>query len=232
RRPDLVAAARRLESAAARTEAAKASLLPRISLTGSRGRVSDTLSDLTSGQFGVWALAANLVQPVFEGGRLRAAVDLARAKEDEARAAYVQAALRAFAEVESLLVADRTERERERALEQSAEEAEAAWRLAVERYESGLDDYITVLAAERSALSARSRHLAAQRERLDTRIDLYLALGGGFIAEPVPAARRAKPGTPVAPARGGTKTAVSAVVERVRPGRIGTAAPPALPGES
>ena len=213
RRPDLVAAAHRLDASGARVRQAQASLLPRIALTSSRGRVSDALSDLTSGDFGVWALAANLTQPIFEGGRLRAGVDLARAQQREARAAYVQTALRAYAEVESLLVAEQTERARERELKQAAAEAEAAWKLATDRYASGLDDFISVLTAERNALSARSRYFSARRERLDTRVDLYLALGGGFVGGHTAAAESAH-----------TETAVSALVGRVRARHGGRAA--------
>ncbi len=216
RRPDLVAAAQRLDASGARVRQAKASLLPRIALTSSRGRVSDALSDLTSGDFGVWALATNLTQPIFEGGRLKAGVDLAQAKEEEARAAYVQTALRAYAEVESLLVAEQTEHARERELKRAAAEAEAAWKLANERYTSGLDDFISVLTAERNALSARSRYLSARRERLNTRVDLYLALGGGFSAIDASAVESADARSVRQLVPDETGTAVSTVADRVR----------------
>ena len=69
---------------------------------------------------------------------------------------------------------------RERELAAAAEQARAALALANERYAAGLEDYVTVLASQRNALTADSEYLAVRRARLETRVDLYLALGGGF----------------------------------------------------
>ncbi|MFN7140845.1 MAG: efflux transporter outer membrane subunit, partial [Limisphaerales bacterium] len=79
RRPDLLAAERRLAGSNARVSEAKAALFPRIALTASGGRSSSELADLLSNQFNVWALAANFAQPLFEGGRIRGNIQLAQA---------------------------------------------------------------------------------------------------------------------------------------------------------
>ncbi len=180
RRPDLIAAERRLAAAEERTTAARAALFPRIGLTGSTGTASEELEDLVDGDFFVWNVAAGLTQPIFEGGRLRAEVDLAEARADEERAAYAGALLAAFTEVESALAADGALASREGHLTVAASEALAAQELSKERYRGGLTDFVTVLEAERRALDLERQRLRVRRLRWDNRVDLHLALGGGF----------------------------------------------------
>ena len=186
RRPDLAAAERRLAAAGLGVSEARAALLPRISLTGSAGRSSEELDDLLDSDFSVWSLAAGVLQPIFQGGRLRAAVDLAEANQREALEGYAAAALTAFSEVELALAADRYLAEQVAALAEAAEQAAGARDLAEERYLAGLVDYLTVLDGQRRAFAAESSLIAARRERLAARVDLHLALGGGFATEPTP----------------------------------------------
>ena len=152
RRPDLVAAERELTAFLVRADVARTDLLPRLSLTGATGTATNGLRSLIDGDFGVWSLLGNVVAPLWQGGRLRAQVDRA----------------------EEFLV------ERERHLTESTLQARAAERLAEERYRAGLKTYITVLDSQRSAVSAEAELIAARRIRLENRVDLYLALGGGF----------------------------------------------------
>ena len=130
--------------------------------------------------FKIWSLAAGLVQPIFQGGRLRAGVDLADARVREALANFEGALLRAFSEVESALEADGRLARQEAFERASSEEAAAASRIAEERYASGLVDFLEVLEAQRRELESESRYLSVQRLRLENRVDLHLALGGGF----------------------------------------------------
>lgn len=180
RRPDLVAAERRLAAADARLVQAKRALYPSISLTASGGRSSEELADLLKGDFSVWNLAANLTQPLFRGGRLRGGVELAESTVDGAVAQFAQQVLRALAEVEGALAAEGYLASQEAALAVSASEALAARRLAEDRYRRGLSDLITMLESQRRAFDAQSRLIAIRRQRLDNRLDLHLALGGGF----------------------------------------------------
>ena len=180
RRPDLVAAERRLAAADQRFLVAKRSLYPRLTLTGSGGTASEALSELVDYDFHVWSIAANLLQPVFQGGRLRAGVDRARAGTEEALQLYTAAALRAYAEVETALAADEHLAREVEWLSDSARHAAAAAELAEVRYRSGLALYVTVLEAQRREFISRSARIAAYRNRLGNRVDLYLALGGGF----------------------------------------------------
>lgn len=180
RRPDLAVLERRLAASGARVNQARRALYPRFSLTTAGGTSSTELGDLVDGDFSVWRLAGNILQPLFQGGRLLAGVDLAEASQREATAAFVAGALRAYAEVESSLAAERFLAAQERALTRQVEQSNAAEDLATGRYGRGLDDIITLLSAQVQRVQAESRLLTVRRLRIENRIDLYLAVGGGF----------------------------------------------------
>jgi NodT family efflux transporter outer membrane factor (OMF) lipoprotein len=189
RRPDLIAAERRLAASDQRVLQARRSLYPRLSLTASGGTASAELGDLLSGDFSVWSLVANLTQPIFQGGRLRAGVDLAEAVGDEALARYAGSVLRAYSEVESALAAEQRIAEQETHLAEEARQLIKAQELAEDRYRSGVGGYLAVLESQTRAVVAQSNLLTTQRARLTNRVDLHLALGGGFEAPPVDTAR-------------------------------------------
>jgi len=177
-RPDLAAAERRLAAAGLDVQGARAALYPRLRLSGSVGGSSVDLEDLLDTDFSVWSLAAGLLQPIFQGGRLRATVDIAEARRQEAAAGYISAALGAFSEVEGALAAENYLDARLRALTDASEQSLAARELAERRYRSGLADYLTVLESQRLATLSQSQLLTSRREQLDARTDLHLALGG------------------------------------------------------
>jgi multidrug efflux system outer membrane protein len=189
RRPDLVAARTRLAAADARARAARKNRLPSISLTATGGTASDRLRDLLDWDHLVWSLVSGITQPLFSGGRLSAESALAKARDREALAAYARAALDAFREVEAALNAEGHYTEQERALRTAASESREAASLAAERYGQGLIDIVTLLESQRRAFNAESARLRTVRDRLDNRVDLYLALGGDFA---VPAGERAE----------------------------------------
>ncbi len=178
RRPDLRAAEQRALSAAAQLRAAKRALYPSFSLTGSAGTASAELTDLVNGNFSVWGLAASLLQPLFQGGRLRAGVDLADAGVDGATARWLETTLDAYREVETAIAAEGFLDLQVDALTEAALQSRAAERLALDRYSNGLSDYLNVLESQRSSFQAESARLTAERERLSARVDLILALGG------------------------------------------------------
>ncbi len=179
-RPDLLAAEQRLLAAKATTSSAKRALLPRISLTGSTGTSTEELKDILSGDFSVWSIAGNILQPLFQGGRLRANVKLSKSQEEIQQASYLQTALSAFAEVESALANEAFLQNRETSLLEATEQAIAASELAESQYSSGVIDYLSLLDAQRSAYNTESQLISVRRERLNARIDLHVALGGGF----------------------------------------------------
>lgn len=180
RRPDLVAAGLRLLAADSRIAGAKAALLPRISLTAQGGTATAELSDLLSSDFTVWTLAGNLAQPILDGGRLRAGVKLTNARAQQAAAAFESAALQAFGEVETALASEATLARREERLLIALSHARAAHELASGRYGEGLESFAIVLETQRQLLATESQALAAQAQRLGNRVNLHLALGGGF----------------------------------------------------
>ncbi len=180
RRPDLVAAERLVAASEARLRVARRELLPSFSLTANTGTSTNTLRTLLDGDFGVWGLVGNVLAPLWQGGRLRARISQAEARVAEVLASYVNTALVAYSEVETALAAEEHLADRVTHLRTSVEQARAAERLADERYRTGLDTYITVLDSQRSAFQAESELIAARRLRLENRVDLYLALGGGF----------------------------------------------------
>ena len=180
RRPDLVVAERLLAAAEANLGIAQRNRFPNIALTASTGTATNALRSLLDGDFSVWSLLANVTAPLWQGGRLREEVNRAEAESAEALATYANAVLTAYAEVETALAADEFLQRRERHLGVAAEQAQAAAVLAYERYITGLEPYVTVLDSQRSAFQAEGELIAARRQRLDNRVDLYLALGGGF----------------------------------------------------
>ena len=180
RRADLVAAERDLLAADARIAEAKAQLRPRFSLTSSFGTSSDQLRNLLSAELLVWSLLGNVVQPVFNRGRLKAGVTLNQARAEEAAARYESAVLAAYNDVEAALAAEEVIRRRRQALEEAAEQSLAARDLAEQRYRTGLAGIITLLAAQRTAIDSESQLLTLRRLQLDNRVNLHLALGGSF----------------------------------------------------
>ena len=180
RRPDLIAARRRLLAEDARIAASQTALYPSLTLTGSLGTSSDALKSFLDGNFSIWSLVGNAVQPIFQSGRLRRGVDLARARADEALQFYAATVLRALGEVESALAAEAFLNEQVLALEQAIIQGGAAVALARLRFARGIGDVRSVLEAQRRVLRTRSEMLALQRMRLENRVDLHLALGGGL----------------------------------------------------
>jgi len=180
RRPDLRAAERRLASLSSLLRASSKNRFPRISLTASGGTASNELENLLDSDFSVWSLAGNIAAPLFQGGRLSAQQDLARAQYEEAVARYLDAVLVAFREVENALAAKSDLELLELELRDSAEESEAAEAQAWSLYDRGLVDISTVLQAQQRKVSSRSEHLSVMNRLLQNRIQLYSALGGPF----------------------------------------------------
>jgi multidrug efflux system outer membrane protein len=186
RRPDLVVAELQLVAADTRIAQAQADLRPRFSLTSGAGTSSGSLLDLIDKDLLVWNFVGNLVQPLFNNGRLKAAVVRNESLAEEAVANYETRLLASYREVESALGAEAVLRRRERALEEAVLQSSAARTLAEQRYQAGLTDIITVLSAQRTAYNSESQLLGIRRVRLDNRVDLHIALGGGFDMGDIP----------------------------------------------
>jgi NodT family efflux transporter outer membrane factor (OMF) lipoprotein len=190
RRPDLIAAEQRMWAAGARWTQARKALYPSFNLTGRTGTSTSDFLQVFNGNFFTWSLSGSVLQPVFEGGRLRAQVQLEDARSKEAAAQWAWSVLKALYEVESALAAEKLLREQEEHIRDASQQAAASRQLAEDRYGSGLESIITVLEAQRRSLDAESQRLSIHRQRLDTRVELHLALGGGFGKQPTEADAR------------------------------------------
>ena len=179
-RPDVAAARQRLLAARLAVDARRAELLPSLSLSGSIGLQSANAGDWFDPDQWFGNLSSNLLAPVFQGGRLRGNVALAEARLDEATAAYGHAVVTAAAEVETALAALESSRQRAALLGSFAEEAYAEAQLQERRYEAGVGDYATFLAASRMDLGARAVHAGGQRDLAYARLALHRALGGAW----------------------------------------------------
>ena len=180
RRPDIVAAERRVAAAFNFTKEANAARLPRLALTSSVGTSSSSLSDLIDPKNAVANFAANLFAPLFDAGLRRAEFEQARAQQREAAANYRGTALRAFQEVENLLVSEGSLAQEEAELSDAVKQYEIAHRVAETRYKAGEIDLTDVLIIQRQELQAKSSLLALRNQRLAQRVNLHLALGGDF----------------------------------------------------
>lgn len=183
RRPDLVAAELRLNSAGEELQQAGKNRLPSIRLTAGGGFSSSDLDELLDGDNLLWNLVAGITQPIFQGGILKAEEALARNAHAEALEEYAGAVLLAFREVETALAAEVLYEEQLTFLDEACMESTIAAELALSQYAEGLTDIATLLQAQQRAFNAKSTSLRTERERLDNRIDLYLALGGDFLTD-------------------------------------------------
>ena len=179
RRPDILAAEAQLHAATAAVGVATADLYPRIDLTGSLTQQSFNASDLFDEERNAFGIAAGLVAPIFDGGRLRAQKRAAEAALRESAANYEQTVLEAFAQVADSLQA----LDHDAATLQAQAEAEQAAQDTVDltrrSYQEGNVGVLQVLDAERRYQQARLGYVRAQAQRYTDTVQLFLALGGG-----------------------------------------------------
>jgi len=180
RRPDVIAAERRVAGAFNRVGEARAARLPRISLTAGGSNVSSDLFVLQDRSNPVWSAGANLVAPLYQGGALSAQVEIRSAEQKQAVAEYARAGQRAFAEVENALAAENALRERSAILEGAVRDNERSLELTLIQYRVGSIDLSAVEARQLALYSARVSRLRVQSEQLAQRVNLHLALGGAF----------------------------------------------------
>ena len=180
RRPDVIAAERRVAAAFNRVGEAKAARLPRISLTASISAISSSLLVLQDRSNPGYGFGATLFAPLYQGGALQAQVDIRNAEQKQAMADYARIAQRSFSEVENALGADMSLRDREALLARTIADNERALELAKIQYRVGKVDVRAVEQRQLALYTARTTHLRVQTERLAQRANLYLALGGGF----------------------------------------------------
>jgi NodT family efflux transporter outer membrane factor (OMF) lipoprotein len=180
RRPDVIAAERRVAAAFYRVEEAKAARLPRISLTAAVTSISSDLFVLKDRDNPVWSAGASLTAPLYTGGALTGQIEVRTAEQKQAIAEYGRVGARAFGEVENALSTAFALQEREAILAQSVVHNSRALELANIRYKVGVGDLRAVQQQALALHAARTALLRVQAERLVQRVNLHLALGGSF----------------------------------------------------
>ncbi|MDF2376729.1 MAG: efflux transporter outer membrane subunit [Verrucomicrobiales bacterium] len=181
RRPDLLAAEARVDSALKELAASRKALLPAVAITSGAGTsTTDEFGDIFDIQNLVWDLGQNLTRPLYQGGRLKANIRLDDYEKDELVSSYAETAMVAFREVETALAAEAYLLGQADSLSEASGEALRSVGLSRSQYEQGLVDIITLLDSQRRAFDAQSSLLEIKLELLRNRVDLYLALGGDF----------------------------------------------------
>lgn len=184
-RPDVQAAERQIRYAAALVGESRAEFFPTLQLTGSFGYASNATRTLFSPASTVWSLAASLLQPIFEGGRLDAQEREAKAVFDAEFANYRSTVLGAFQQVANALRAVQNDADALAAETTSLDASRQALDLAEYEYRTGATDYLSLLTAEVQYNDAKIAYLKAQAQRYQDTAALLLALGGGWWNQPV-----------------------------------------------
>jgi len=178
RRPDIARAEAQLAAADANLLAARAALLPRLTLTGGIATGGDQLRRVFDNP--LYSLAAGLAAPIFDAGRLAAGRDLAQAQREELLAGYRAAIVAAFTDTEVALNAVAGVAAQSAAQAEELAQAQRALTLAERRYRAGADSLLTLLDAQRTLYAAQDAAVQLQALGLQASVALYKALGGGW----------------------------------------------------
>ncbi len=180
-RPDIVAAEHQLEASHANIGAARAAFFPRVTLTGAFGTASPALSGLFGAGSRSWTFLPSISLPIFDAGRNRANLDLAKVRSDLAVANYERTIQSAFRDVADALSARRWLSDQVRIQSTALAAQTRRAHLAKLRYDNGAAAFLEVLDAQRDLLSVEQQLVQTRRALLSSRVSLYAALGGGSI---------------------------------------------------
>jgi NodT family efflux transporter outer membrane factor (OMF) lipoprotein len=180
RRPDILQAEAQLHSATADIGVAVADFYPKVTLDGSLGLQALKAKDLGNWAARQYGLGPTISLPIFEGGRLRATLELRKVEQQEAALNYQQTVLQAWHDVDNALTAYAAEQRRHDALQGAVEQNRRALDLSRQRYTQGVADFLNVLDAERALLSAQLQLADSSTTVSSNLVQLYKALGGGW----------------------------------------------------
>jgi NodT family efflux transporter outer membrane factor (OMF) lipoprotein len=184
RRPDVAAAEAQLQAADFNVAAARAAFFPNIQLTGSAGFQNAALGTLFGPGGFLASLAAGLTQPLFDGGTLRGQLEQAKGRQAELLADYRKAVVQAFTDVDNALTAWRFASEQEALQARAVETARRALDIARAQMQAGTTDITAVLQAETTLLNDEDTLVQVRLARAQALVNLYKALGGGWVAPP------------------------------------------------
>jgi NodT family efflux transporter outer membrane factor (OMF) lipoprotein len=180
RRPDVAESEQQLISANADITVARAALFPSIQLTAAGGYESSALTSLISPANRIWSLSAGLTQPIFHGGALRGQVVFSNARYSELLSSYHKTVISAFSNVEDALIANQQTKEQQARQQEAVDRARRAFQFAQTQMSAGTVNILTVLNTENALFSAQDELVQVQFLYLQSLVDLFTALGGGW----------------------------------------------------
>jgi multidrug efflux system outer membrane protein len=186
RRPDVRVAERHLAAATARVGVATADLFPKVTLLGEVGYFAPTFGDFGQGEARFFSIGPSISWAAFDLGRVKARISSSKAQTDAALAAYEGAVLGALEDTEGALLNYGRAQSRRESLRVAAAASDKAADLAKKRFEGGLIDFLEVLDAERTALSAELLLSQSRSDAATSLVAVYKALGAGW-QSPAPA---------------------------------------------
>ena len=181
RRPDIKEAEQNVKAANEQIGVAIATRLPAISLTGLLGVASDDLSTLTTGGL-AWSAGGSLLSPIFQFGKNKRRVEIATYQAEESVISYEGTVIQAFKEVEDALITIETTNRELVALQVRYTAAINAEKLSWERYDKGVTSYLEVIDSQTQSFDAQLDFSQTRQELLSAYIQLYMALGGGWLS--------------------------------------------------
>jgi len=181
RRPDVAEAEEQLIAANADITVARAALFPSIELTAGGGYESAALTSLISPPTRVYDISAGLTQPIFHGGALRGQVAYSQARYAELLTTYHKTVLTAFSNAESALVETQQTAEQQKRQQEAVAAAQRAFDFAQTQMSAGIVNILTVLNTENALFSAQDELAQVNYLHLQALVDLYTALGGGWL---------------------------------------------------
>ena len=182
-RPDVLAAQETVRAAMENVRVAQADFLPTLSLSGSIGTAAATVGALGASGTGIGALVGALSMPFLNWGDVVAGTETQKATLYRAQAQYTETLVGALEETENALSGIRSSAAKKMSLRTATDSSQLAAQLALQQYSSGLEDYQTVLTTQRSWLTAQDNEVSNQADWAIAHIDLYRALGGGWVPE-------------------------------------------------
>jgi multidrug efflux system outer membrane protein len=185
RRPDIRVAEQNLAASTARVGVAVADLFPRVTFVGSVGYDAGSFRGIGKAGSDTFSVGPSISWAAFDLGRVGARIGIARAEKDAALAAYESTVLSALEETEGALINYGRSQSRRDTLGEAAEASSKAARLARQRFEGGLTDFLNVLEAERDALTAQDALAQSRTQTATALVAVYKALGGGWLDEPL-----------------------------------------------
>ena len=180
RRPDLRAAERQLAAATALVGVATGNLFPRVTFEGTLDVEATSPENWTKGAAGAYTFGPRITWTLLDFGAVRARINAADARTQQALAAYESAVLRALEEVENSLVAYDSQRRRHQQLAEAAHASERAYELSRKQFEAGAVDLLRVLEAQRTMLLNQAAFTSAATDINQSLVAIYKALGGGW----------------------------------------------------